>query len=249
MAHRIGLATIFLFFAYACSFSQARFPDRKDQVMSDRISYIMDLHDSIIGVDKNLVGGEMYYPHRKNARNHPFYQEESWIRGSVKVSGEVYKDLLLRYDIVTDQALMLHISDGAMVIVLNKNDITGFTLEDVSFVRLNREGVFDNKDFNPGYYQEVYKGDLQLYAKWLKQRSINNGFLPDEFKQEIDLLLVKDDTYQVIKNDKDLRNILEDRKQEIRRYMQKNNIHVRLSTPEQLGTVISYYEQLRESGK
>ncbi len=244
MLQRIGLSAIFLLFVYTCSFSQSRFPDREDQVMSARLSYILDLHDSIISIDKNLVDGEIYYPHQKNARNHPFYQEESWIRGSVNIAGEEYKDLLLRYDIATDQPLMLHISDGAMVIAMNKYDINSFTLENVSFIRLEREGIFDNKDFNPGYYQEVYKGDLRLYAKWVKERSINNGFLPDEFKQEIELLLVKDDTYQDIKTNKALKNMLADQKKEVSKYMQKNNIHVRLSTPEQIGTVISYYEHL-----
>jgi hypothetical protein len=216
--------------------------------MNARKSYILELHDSIIGTDKSLLNGEVYYPHRKNARNHPFYFEESWIRGSVHTQNTTYKDLLLRYNIVKDQPLLLHISGGARVIALNIQEITGFSLENVSFIYLHREGVFDKKEFASGYYQQVYSGDIQLYARWIKERKKNNGFIPDEFQQDVKLIMVKDGAYHSFNSDKSLRDILLDQKKEIKKFMQENNIHVKFSSPEQIGTVIRYYEHLISMG-
>lgn len=249
MSRRIGFTSIFLLIGLACAFSQVNIPDYEDRVMADRLSYILDLHDSIIGQDKNLVNGEFYYPHQKNARNHPFYLKESWVRGSVNISGETYNNLLLRYDIHTDQLLLLHIADGAELIELNKNNIHSFTLENAYFIHLDSRGEGKGKDISAGFYQEVYMGELHLYARWVKKRTINSGFLPDEFKQEVDLLLIRGDTCHHIKNNKALKNILADRKKEVGKYMKNNNIHVRHTSPEKVGMVLSYYETLNSVEK
>lgn len=243
---RTWLSASILLAGSVAIFAQPRVPSRADQVTSDRLSYIEHLHDSVSSPDRRLINGAGYYPHQKNASNHPFFREEGWLDGTVTIRGHIYRDLLMRYDIFLDQPLLLYIEGGARTISMSRKYIDGFTLGNDRFIHLGREQDPGSESFDEGFYQVVYDSELTLLVQWKKNRIRNEGFRPDEFQQERLLILGRNGEVSRIRNDRQLRKSLGEHNKELRKFMQLKNIHVNRSDPRQIALVLDYFSSLNE---
>ncbi len=246
---RIVPVLILLIFSGKNAHSQALVPDHSRQIIEARVQYILALNDSITGIDRQLVNGEIYSPDMQAAANHPFFMEESWVRGTVVIDESTYADRLLRYDLSLDRLIYLHISDDAKMLVLNREFVSAFMLGTFYFEFRKPTNPELKKSFDEGYYQVVYNGAFELLAKWAKQRIKNNGPGKDEFRQNVKLLLGNEKGYMQVKNDRQLHSALEADPKELRKYMKQNNIHVRTSSPEMLARVVQYSENVNRENQ
>lgn len=242
---KLGVFILLLIHIQIQATCQSSIPGRINQIMEDRNDYILSLHDSIKGTDRILINGELYYPHQKGALNHPFFSNESWLNGSVTIKDQQYQNCLLRYDLFLDQLLYLHIADGANTLALNREMVNSFFLGGSHFVYFDADQLNGNRSMKEGYYEEVYLGNIGLYARRTKRRIRNDGFRRDEFQQDTKLFLYKEGTFTFFRNDRQLRKALGDHGKEVRQFMRQNNIHVNIDPPSKAGLVITYYEDLK----
>lgn len=79
---------------------------------------VYDHYDRLYRVDARLISGDFYQqPHMSESSGHPYFLDPGWKKGSVCLDGVLFENLLLRYDISSDQ------------IVLNTSGLTGSFLQ------------------------------------------------------------------------------------------------------------------------
>jgi hypothetical protein len=169
------------------------------------------------------------------------------MQGSVTIDGYSFDSVYLRYDIYTDELLLLK-NDGT-VIQLNRELIDSFSL-----TFNNETSEFKNFGIDPqgslsGYCNVFYDGRIKIYVKFMKEilsTTITSG-LP-KFNQ-VNRIYVKKDG-QVYRTDsrKELLDLFanDDDKVLLKKYIRNNQIRISRNDPASFRQVIEYYEAATE---
>lgn len=227
--------------------------DLSDQEISRKIdsmvSDIRHLSDSLYGTDMGLINGEYYRYRHTGIDGHPYYRDNSWIRGTVTSGKREHRDLLLRYDILDDRVILSHtVGSETYMIALNKTVTDEFTLEEDHFIQLFDRDIVNNFP-EPGYYQELYTGKVQLLGKRKKYISGSRGQQLGEFRSDPLRLIRKDGVYHKFNGRNSLLKILADRKEPVSDYIRSNAIDVRNAPDSDLVRILRYYDSLLSAEK
>jgi len=202
--------------------------DAQEQA-ADRDLQVADIyHDAIeaYGVNPQLKNGVYYENFYYNAVGHPFLLEEGYQQGTVTYRDRHYDNVQLRYDIFSQQLLILH--DGEEEVLQNylaPEFVSDFSIGPLFFIKL------DGPAGTPGFYQEVARGDgiLCCYG-WYKSRSENHEgnymkyvFGDQKFRR---YLVIGGEFTRYRTNRSFLRALPAEVRQEARAYIKANNIKV-----------------------
>jgi len=141
---------------------------------------------------------------------HPFYLMDNVIEGSIRYNGVTYDNVLLQYDIVTDQIVTV-LPNTNYKISLIKSHIQEFTLKGHRF-------VFVADGIAPGFYEVLLDGRIKVVAKRRKRISESyynyNLFIKRKYFESGDLFVILDNIFFPVKSKKSLRNIFANSEQE-----------------------------------
>ena len=151
-----------------------------------------------------------------------------------------YTGVFLKYDLVKDEVILRHFN-GFTGVILFTPRISSFTMDDLRFVNLP-----DLNGKGGGVYQEILVGALSLYAKHTKK--IDEILLPGRVERKIveknTFYIMKDGILYTVRNEKDVMNLVKDKKNEVRSRLKGSGLKYRKTPGAFLTTVISYYNQL-----
>ena len=117
------------------------------------------------GQDQELVNGLQYYNRNPRAMGHP-YLLEGWVhQGSVRIRGNLYPDVWLKYDIHQQQVEVeyktMNGADNQVILVGDRLD--EFTIGDQYFKKIELNGETEQ------IYQVIGEGRMILYIGWRKK--------------------------------------------------------------------------------
>ncbi|NJM15806.1 MAG: hypothetical protein HC896_10975 [Bacteroidales bacterium] len=97
---------------------------------------ILDSLEAWQGPDVNLVNGKLLHNKYRNANGHPYFGENAFSVGSIKINNAAYQNVLLKLDLLTNDVILQHPSHylSNIELVLNKNTVEYFTLQNKKFV-------------------------------------------------------------------------------------------------------------------
>src|SRR5699024_9825050 len=97
---------------------------------------------------------------------HPYFKLDSMARGTLMYDSVQYDNLPMYFDIVKEQVI---INDPFKIYKLHliNEKVNAFTLFGHNFIRLEPDSV-NRKIINPGFYDQLYKGKVNLYEKEIK---------------------------------------------------------------------------------
>lgn len=228
-------------------YSQYPYLINQKKTIDQQAEKLINLSEFALGKDIRLVNGRMYAQPFMKAKGHPFFKDIHWITGSVNVNGKTFTGLQLNYDIYSDQLVYLDESyDGSRrIILLNKNQVGGFTLGDHLFIKLKPDDIINIQESQ--YFEFLYSGEVCLFKKWSKEYESNasqefpNGKFLDT---KTTWFILKNDKFYRVTNRFALLKVCKDRKEEMKKYFRKNRINVRKGTDQKLIGFIDYYNSL-----
>ena len=159
------------------------------------------------------------------------------------MNGYRFNDLPLLSDIYNDQL----ITPGAngTIIQLNKEMVDSF---DLSYVlkkyRFEKVANDTVRGFD-GYVNILYKGKVTLYLKYKKEIAlleVDDKY--DKFYMVTRIYLLKNNIVYQIRTRKDLMNVMEDHKAQVKSYMRKNGLHIFKKDPASFVPAVKYYDTL-----
>jgi hypothetical protein len=205
------------------------------QVLSvlERYPYVYINPDGYLNGRRNSY----VYP---TALGNPYFMLEGESGAMLETVYGEYDSLLMKYDLLNDEVLLgIRDGSGTEEICVNRDIVLGFHLFGHKFLHLAAIPVA-----SPGYYEQVYDGQVKFYIKHIKILSQRSGQIRYEYVYKTQMILVKEEQYYVIRNKPDLLDALGYHRKELRSFMRKNHMLIRTASGEEMVRILKYYESL-----
>jgi hypothetical protein len=175
-----------------------------------------------------------------------FLFSPEFLPGYLTISGKEFNNLLLRYDIYSDE-IMIPTRHGSLL-QLNKEMIDSFSIifldKTYHFIKIKNDSI---KALN-GYVNVLYNGRTSLFVKYKKEielLAVDRKY--DLFYQTHKIYIIKDSVISQVTGKGDIFNQLnKDEKTKIKSFITSNKLHLSKKNPESLIPVIRYYDSIRE---
>ena len=172
---------------------------------------------------------------------HPFFELNTFVNGNIILDGMIFTDVPMLYDIVKDQVI---IQDFQRVYKINlpANRVQQFFLLSHLFVRLTADSADQLKT---GFYDQLYKGRVGLYAK--REKKIMEKYANIQISKvvinENIYYIKKDGVYHTVKSKSSVLSVLKNKKKEVQQYWKTNNIKFKREPEKAMILAVKYYDQ------
>lgn len=137
---------------------------QSDRAIDSAVLSWKSYFEQLYGTDYNLLNGTRYVNLYPTANGHPFLGDDVFFKGNIVISGKVYRDVDIKYDISSQEIILQypHFSGNTDKIILNREFIDEFILDGKLFRK------FRFPDTEPGFYQVVARGEISCLYYWKK---------------------------------------------------------------------------------
>ena len=190
-----------------------------------------------------LYIGKMWWNKYTNVKGDQFLFSRDFLPGSLTINGDIYRNILINYDIYNDEILIP--KNNSSIVQLNKEMVDSFSVNNAGityrFVNARMDSMSDIK----GFVNELYKGKSILYVKYKKEieeLAVDDKY--DLFYRTYRIYFLKDGQIYQITSKSDLLKVLKEDKTKIKDFMTKNRLKVSRKEPASFIPVIRYYDSI-----
>ena len=228
-------------------FSLAQNEHGKSNDSSQDLEVPKKIYESALGHGTHLFNGSQYVEPSRRILGHPYYLNDDWDLGQVVYEGNLYENVYLRLDCEKDE-LIAEVDDQyeySIMIRLVKPKVNRFKLQNHWFINLTSADNFE-KFPGDGYFDVLHDGDIKVYAKRRKNfiSYATNDDILEEYRIVDKLYIVHNNIFYVVKGQKSVTALFEERKKEIKTFIADQNLVFKNQKEEFTVAVISYYESL-----
>lgn len=160
-------------------------------------------------------------------KNRFLNNELGYKKGSVNLNHYLYKNIDLKYDLYKDELILKPLNgSGYLGILIDKEKIINFSIEDQHFINIDYLNPNNSKKFASGFYELKYKGKsvilLVKYKKEIKEL-LTNTTIHYEYNLFTEIVITLDSNFYKINNKKDLIAIFPKFKKEIHSFFRNND--------------------------
>jgi hypothetical protein len=180
----------------------------------------------------------------------PYFLNVQTIPGSLTYNGILYEDLILCYNLVMDELIVLKKADkvNMMQLVLNKYYVESFSLDysgNTFHFRMHSEMKPIHDQLKEGYYEVIYDDELRMFIRHNKIFFFNaTDFDPFSYQYESQVYLISDGKVYAVDNRRDYLKAFQDNKKSLRKYMRQANINFEKSGNQDLFSLCAYSKTL-----
>lgn len=233
---RYRLIILFIFFRQIVS------------AQSDSAQYAASLNNAVnfyftsLAQDAAIYNGTQYLGHDAKVKSSPFFLSDSMQRGNIFYAGNLYTNIPLLYDMVSQVVVINRIGAENLKMQLLNEKLKYFTAGDHKFLRLK-----DSKDSlsEIKFYDVLYEGRADALA--FRSKYLTSSLSKEEagaYKESVIYFIRKNDQNYKVTSKNDIINVLFDKKENIRSFLHKNNLNFRKEPEATLNSVVAYYSTL-----
>jgi hypothetical protein len=215
---------------------------QRDSTLLDQAFYsAMNTSYSLDNPALAIYNGKEHMGYPASIQGVGYYNSADWQRGSIVYRDVLYTDLLLKYDLVTDEVIVRHFN--------TYTSVTLFTPRIKSFLILGEKFQYfpdRGKSFPPaGIYEELKTGAISLYVKRSKliDENIVAGVLERKFIDKNAYYALKDGVYYAIKKEDSILDLMKDKRSEVKNRLSEAGIKYKRDTETALIVIVGYYNQ------
>ncbi len=239
-----NLMVLWIAFSYTCL--QAQSPEKLVAQQQQKLAYLYVQDHGGMGL---LIHGKVYEDYFPTAKGIPFWFSTDWKVGSLQTEHFYYPKLPLKYDAHLDALIYAANLVDQTFVRVNELQVKSFWIQERQFDYLIDVGENATKEISsltPGYFELLYEGKSKLYAKRIKrfQKNKDDYFNEGEFFEESIHVLLRDQTFWIIKGKRDLVEFTKDHEDEMDQYFKQQGIRFRSISDDQLVQLIAYYDSL-----
>lgn len=189
-----------------------------------------------------LYNGAEYTGSYPGVAGHPYFLSGDLQPGAVYYEGVYYPDMLIKYDLVSNELVIK--GKQNVQIVLPPEKIGHFYIGNHLFVKL----TLDSGELAaPYFYEQLYKGRLTV---WLKQRKqAERGFRaedPYHFTQYNTYVIEKENRYITVDNEKALMALFGNEREAVRKYLRTQKQRFKKDPGQTIIKAVAYYDGLKK---
>jgi hypothetical protein len=238
---RIVFVSSYCLLLCLCGYAQSIKPDTAFVQTALRNS--INVYTQSIGAQANLYNGSAYLAPFQTNSDHPYFETEEWVNGSVIYEGEPYENLDLLYDISNDR-LITELYNGSPIMLINEK-LNSFSIGSHHFKKIKNETV-NNSLPQSGFYEILYDGTTQAVARRQKKRreTIESKTIQVYFDDKDKYFILKNGNFNQVKSKTSVLKLFPDHKQALKQYMRKNNLNYKTNRSAAIAGVVEYYDTL-----
>ncbi|MGV3538376.1 MAG: hypothetical protein ACO1OQ_01105 [Rufibacter sp.] len=193
-------------------------------------------------LDRNasLYSGMVYPEYNRPSKGHPFLGNGEWTDAAILFEGVLYPKIPLLYDVVSDMAVIGYAgdSDPLQKFVLVRERTQSFTLNGRRFISVQDSA----NQVKAGYFEELYRGNVQVLAKRSKQ--VTNRRSELIFSENDHFYVYKAGRYHPVSSKSSLLKVFQDQKKEVATFIKEQSINFRQDKGLAIARVAAHYHQL-----
>ena len=209
--------------------------------LSSSIKNTKSLYQKWMGAQSHLYNGSSAIRYNSDINLQPFYLSD-WEDGSLYYDDELYEDVPLMYDLVSDQLIVSQV-DSYADIELVSTKVDWFTIKDHNFIHLGNHP--SDKELENGFYEVLYDGNVKLFArrKRIITESIEQQRVVSKVSEMNRYFIYKDGVYVQVKKRSSILKVLNDMEKELKYYSKQHQLDFRRETEASLLSIVSHYDQ------
>jgi hypothetical protein len=218
-----------------------------DSTLTVSTTALADYYHQSIGQSSGLYSGIEFKPHAPNITGIPNYLNNDWNSGTVIYNHVVYRNVLLKYDLVDNQLVAL-LYNQVIPYILNQNSVQYFTVGSHHFVYAAADSVQHAREssFVPGFYEQVYNSKSEVLIRYEKtvETQTSSSSIESYYSDKTRLYLKNQGIYYEVSGNSAVAKVLKDQKKPVQQYLKSNHLKVNKSSPDALVKVATYYDSL-----
>ena len=198
------------------------------------------------GNQSSIYNGLLHHSYPSYMEGNAYFLIDSFQRGTVIYEDIFYENILMNYDVVTDQLVVIA-NQTSMPLSLFSPRVKEFSFSGLNFFYEDEKNDIVTS-LPKGYYQELVKGRATAICKTTKiiLESIKDNKVHYEFEQHKRYYILKDSSSYLIKNKKDLLGVLKDQKKGIQEFMRTKKLKFRKNKEKTIAAVTQFYNNPSE---
>ena len=198
--------------------------------------------------NQKLYNGRVWTNKYRKIKEDQFLYTNYFLPGTVSTNGKTFRNLLIKYDIYSDEILIP--VNREEILQLNKEIVDSFSIifenKVYKFKKIKVDTLNGFKDYK-GYFCVLYNETSALYIKYKKEISTSIKDNSDvEFVQTHKIYFVKDKIVSPIATKKELFNVLNADNEQIKNFLRNNKLKVSNKSPESFIPVIRFYDNISQ---
>jgi len=211
------------------------------EINQNKVVQIKQILKSEIDYDEFTLNGKVVSGFYQAAIGHPYFQSNSWRKGSVFFDGKKYENVYLKFNLETNQLICRIDKENASYSVeLFRDKVSGFTIENEEFQK-----IYSSKEKNKfSFFYVISQGKANYLVEYKKYRNNpGNGTMAEYIEKHTNYVLYNG-KLKKFKSKNTLINALEDKKEKIKEYIQAKELIVNQSDVYQIKLLFEYYNNL-----
>lgn len=200
--------------------------------------------DGNYGADQRLVSGTFYHEAPYGSVNgHPFCISEEWKNGQLIMDGIEFENLLLKYDIVSNELVLntMNLNNTSLQICLKTGNISSFKMENKQFI------VFpgSRNENKPVFCEQVSRGPVDFLLRRTKEmRIVNSGGNDFEYKEYYNNYLSIGGELIKFRGRRSLIKLFPDHRKDLRKYISQQALLLGRKNTDDRAMLVDYCNKL-----
>lgn len=202
------------------------------------------IYKKAINNDLHIYNGKEYIGSYPLTTGTAFFESSSYQNSSIQYDGVLYHNILLAFDLVSNEVVIKGLQDVSLVLDINKVDF--FLLDRHRFVKLKPDSSSKNS-LPLDYYEVLHDGSMKLYVKRRKQ--VERSFRAEDpmiFAGYNLYFIKKGNLYHPIDSKKDLMALLKDQDRALKELIKKQRLNFKKNFEESVFKVVLFYDSLKK---
>lgn len=235
----VGISSPILFWLISCWLLTLPFHLHAQKSGPEIMADLEQMISESYGPDQELINGIEYFNLHIHSTGHKFLDEDKYYEGWVAMDKKVYRNVLLKYDLLNQQVLLLidHPTGGNKQIILNNLRLEEFMIND----RVFRKYTF------PGYrtffYQVIGNEKMACLYQFRKQeipRATDQNNLSEFTEVQKKSYILWQSGLHSFKGNRSFVRIFPDHQDQIKSILRQNKLNVRKLSDAQMHWLINF---------
>lgn len=205
-----------------------------------------------------LYSGYEWRPRMTPVTGHEFFLSGDYLDGSVTSAGFTFNGLMLKYDIFSDEIILLR--KNIHSILLNNSTVESFTVglwsgggRNPDFTGRRFINLKERYPGITGFAEVIYKGRSMVVAKHSKTIAKHTSMSSyAQYRENTRLWFISGSSARLIRNRTSFLRMFGEYEDEVKRFVRQNHIEMSKLSPEGYGEAAAYYDSLfsgKEAGR
>ncbi len=207
---------------------------------------LLKFTEKFYGTDDRMQNGTLLPYQQKNDIGHAFFEMYDWYNGEIYINGGAFKNILLKYHILSDEIYYRGQNEQGVsaMLKLNKDLIDSVRLHNHLFI--NAERVL-NLEEPLGFVENVYNGDFSVFLKYeiaFSEERSATGITRIFKKPKYKIYILFEGKLFYISSKKELSSFFGQNKNQVIQFLKRNRIKLNKSNSIQLNTLFKYCDEI-----